>query len=307
MASTRDRRTVIAPEPGDLFRDAVVRAGGELVDDPAEASVLVWTGFGPADFDRQYLHEGIGLVQLGQSGIDRWIDSGLVDDSRVWTSAAGAFGELVGERAVALLLAGIHRLGEHAHSREWTRHFGGQLRGSRVLVAGTGAIGQYVGQCVRALGATAVGMNRSGQPVDGFDEMCAFDTWPEVCGHVDHVVLAVPLTDQTRDMIAADSLAHLGPDAVIVNVGRGASVDSDAVLEALEAGRLGAAMLDVTWPEPLPEGHGLWDHPRAVITSHTGNPRAERERMLAAHVEENLRRWYAGDDPVTVIDLDRGY
>lgn len=307
MADARDRRTVIAPEAQDLFGDAIVRAGGEIVTDPAEASVLVWTGFGPADFDRAYLHEGIGLVQLGQSGIDRWIDAGLVDGTRVWTSAAGAFGELVGERAVALLLAGIHRLSEHAHAQQWSRQFGGQLRGSRVLVAGTGAIGRYVADSVRALGAVAVGMNRSGNMVDAFDEVHAFDAWPGLCGAVDHVVVAVPLTDQTRRMVAADALSCLGPDSVVVNVGRGESVDSDAILEALASGRLGAAMLDVTSPEPLPEGHGLWHHPRAVITSHTANPRAQRERMLAAHVEENLRRWYAGDDPLTVIDLDRGY
>jgi phosphoglycerate dehydrogenase-like enzyme len=150
-------------------------------------------------------------------------------------------------------------------------------------------------------------MNRSGAPVAGFDEVRPAAEWPEICEHIDHLALAVPLTPQTRNMVNATSLAMLGAHAVVVNVGRGASVDSDALLDALETERIGAGCLDVTWPDPLPEDHGLWRQPRALITSHTACPRGERVALLAAHVEDNLRLWFDGGDPHSVIDLARGY
>jgi D-3-phosphoglycerate dehydrogenase len=150
-------------------------------------------------------------------------------------------------------------------------------------------------------------MSRNGAPVAEFDEVHPADHWPEICRQMEHVVLAVPLTERTRNMVDAKSLNLLRPHAVVVNVGRGASVNSDALLDALETEQIGAACLDVTWPEPLPEGHGLWRHPRALITSHTANPRAERVALLAAHVEDNLRRWFDGNEPLRVIDVARGY
>lgn len=305
-SSGRDPRTVVAPERTPELADAVTRAGAQLVDDPGQATVLVWTGFDPAGV-AAYLRDGIEFVQLAQSGVDRWIDAGVIDERRVWASSAGAFGDVVAERALALLLAGIHRLHEHARVEQWSRLFGGRLRGSRVLIAGTGAIGRELATAIRALGADAVGMNRSGAPVAEFDEVCGGDEWPDVCEGADHLVLALPLTGQTRAMVNATSLGELGPHSVVVNVGRGASVDTDALLDALDAGRLGAACLDVTWPDPLPAGHGLWRQPRALVTSHTSNPRHDRAALLAAHVEGNVRRWLAGEQPHSVIDLVRGY
>jgi hypothetical protein len=167
--------------------------------------------------------------------------------------------------------------------------------------------GRELATAVRSLGGHSIGMNRSGAPVAGFDEVRPAAEWPEICEHIDHLALAVPLTPQTRNMVNATSLAMLGAHAVVVNVGRGASVDSDALLDALETERIGAGCLDVTWPDPLPEDHGLWRQPRALITSHTACPRGERVALLAAHVEDNLRLWFDGGDPHSVIDLARGY
>jgi phosphoglycerate dehydrogenase-like enzyme len=285
---------------------AVEDAGGRLVAAIEDADALVWLGHDPTAFPTA-LPLGIGWVQLPQAGIERWLRTGVVDDGRLWTSAAGAFGGIVGERAVALLLAGIHRFPEHARGTTWDRMPSSRLPDATVLVVGTGAIGRSVAQGVRALGGTVIGMNRDGRAVPGFARMVGFDAWPHVCTTVDHVVLAAPATERTRGMVGQQAIDLLPDHAVLVNIARGTLVDTTAVTAALAAGRLGAACLDVTDPEPLPDDHPLWREPRALITSHTANPQPRRRELLARHIAANVARWCAGEPLEGVIDPTRGY
>ena len=123
----------------------------------------------------------------------------------------------------------------------------------------------------------------------------------------DYLVLAAPLTASTRGLVGARELDLLGPDGWLVNVGRGAVVDTDALVGALASGRLGGACLDVTEPEPLPDGHPLWSLPNALVTPHAANPWQDHFAALAVRVEENLRRFRDGLPLVGLIDLGRGY
>ena len=135
-------------------------------------------------------------------------------------------------------------------------------------------------------------------PVDRLDEV-----WPRA----HHVVIAAPATGATRHLIGADELAAMRDDAWLVNVARGSLVDTDALVDALARGSIGGAALDVTDPEPLPDGHPLLREPRALITPHIANPDATLRRYLAELVRENVARFAAGEELLSRIDPEAGY
>ena len=296
----------VGPGPSAEIRRAVERGGARVTDDPAEARAIVWLGMDPAALGAR-LTSNVEWVHLRQAGVDRWITAGLIDGRRVWTSSAGVFGAVVGERALALLLAGVHRLGEHAGARRWSPVPAPVLHGRTVAVLGTGSIGQAVARLATGFGARAVGISRRGRPVAPFAEVRPATAWPDACTGADHLVVAAPLTAATAGMVGRAALAGLAPGAVLVNVGRGPVVDTDAVVESLAVGHLGGVGLDVTEPEPLPDGHPLWDDPRVIVTSHTANPGAEHRRLLTARVEANVARWRAGRTLLGRVDATHGY
>jgi phosphoglycerate dehydrogenase-like enzyme len=123
----------------------------------------------------------------------------------------------------------------------------------------------------------------------------------------DYVVLCTPLTVETHGFIGARELDRIGSSGVLVNVGRGGLVDTDALVAALRSGRLGTACLDVTEPEPLPDGHPLWSEPRALITPHVANTRVQLDAALVRRVEQNVGRFIAGEPLLGVIDPVAGY
>ena len=141
---------------------------------------------------------------------------------------------------------------------------------------------------------------RAREDVHGFDEL------PDLVPGADVVVLVVPLTDQTRQLVDAGFLARMKDDALLVNVARGAVVDTDALLAELTSRRIAAA-IDVVDPEPLPAGHPLWKAPRVLITPHIS---AQSDFAVPARwtvAVENLRRYAAGERMLNVVDLDRGF
>lgn len=296
----------IGPSPEAGISAAVVRGGGSVVNDREDARAIIWLGTDPRAGLGE-LNERVTWVHLRQAGIDRWISAGTLDDKRQWTSSAGVFGPLVGERAVALLLAVVHRLHEHARASEWTRLQSGTVAGKTVLIVGTGGIGRSAAQYLGALGARCIGVSASGAPTEGFVEVRSISSWPAVCARADHLVLAAPFTERTRGMVARDALTALPRHATVINVGRGGVLDTTALVDALDREEIAGAGLDVTSPEPLPPEHPLWVDERVLISSHTANPCPENRVLLAARVEENVRRWSAGDPLLGLIDVRRGY
>ncbi|MEU7914634.1 D-isomer specific 2-hydroxyacid dehydrogenase family protein [Microbispora bryophytorum] len=296
----------VAPEDPPLIVESVRAAGGEVIGDPRRAEALVWTDSRPEGV-RDYLTPSVRWVQLPSAGIERWTREGLVDSTRVWCSAAGAYAPQVAEHALALLLAGVHRLPAAARSRTWRRDQPGTLRASTVAVVGAGGIGRAVIPALRALGADVLAVNRSGEPVEGAVATVPFEDLAAVWPRADHVILAAPATPETYRMVGRDELRALGPQAWLVNVARGELVDTDALLAALRAGEIGGAALDVTDPEPLPDGHGLWAEPNVLITSHSANPQARLTESLAERVRENVARYLRGEPLLGRIDPARGY
>jgi D-3-phosphoglycerate dehydrogenase len=214
---------------------------------------------------------------------------------------------VLAEHALALLLAAAKGLPQAARASSWHEHRPRRLAGSTVGLVGAGAIGRSLASLLAPLRLTILAVNRSGAPVAGAAETVGPGGLHDVLGRCDYAVLSAPLTQSTRRLIGAPELELLGPNGWLVNVGRGAVVDTDALVAALESGRLAGACLDVTDPEPLPDGHPLWSLPNVLMTPHAANPPGTHLPALAERVEENVRRFGNGLPLLGVIDVEHGY
>lgn len=286
---------------------AAVEAGGGRVAGLAEARGLIWLDTKVDALD-DVLHDGITWMQFRMAGVDALIAAGIIDERRVFTTARGIYADGVAEHALALIMAatgGLHTLAR--------RHGPGGPAPARplseltVAVVGAGGIGAALVALLEPSGTHLIGVTRTGRDVPGCRTCLSADRLDEVWPVADVVVLAAPATAATDRLIDADVLAAMRDDAVLVNIARGSLVDTDALTVALREGRLGAAALDVTDPEPLPDGHPLWDEPRALITPHSANPGSAQIVRLSARVTENVRRFAAGEELLGAVDLEAGY
>ncbi|MGK9269403.1 D-isomer specific 2-hydroxyacid dehydrogenase family protein [Williamsia muralis] len=291
----------LLPHSDPHLAEAIASAGGTLAD-LAEARALVWIG--NVDGFPDPLPDTIEWVQLRLAGIESFLRAGLLDDRRIWTNASGFYAENVAEHALALLLAGLRQINV-AVLRHWDEKAIDpavrSLHGSTVGIIGAGGIARSLIPRLNACGAQVIAVNRSGRPVEGASATLPASKIDEVWGLVDHVVLAAPATDETRHLINARTLAALPRHAWLINVARGPLVDEVALRDALMAGEIAGAALDVTDPEPPAADDPLWDLPNVIITPHVANPSAGLTRTMAPWLAENLRRFAAGDDMLAVV------
>ncbi|WP_040841897.1 D-isomer specific 2-hydroxyacid dehydrogenase family protein [Nocardia brevicatena] len=298
----------LGPRPDPHLVRGIERAGGRLVPQD-EAEAVVWAG-GVDSFPAD-LPDAVRWVQLPSAGVESWFAAGIIDNRRVWTSAAGAYARTVAEHAVLLLLAGVRALAEQVRATSWRKGEldprVGTLYGSTVAIVGCGGIGRTMIPLLTAFGARILAVTRSGMPVPGADETLPAARTREIWSRADHFVLAAPATTATKRLVDADALARMNSTAWVVNIARGALIDTDALVSALKNGSIGGAALDVTDPEPLPDGHPLWTLPNAIITPHIANPASGLTALLADHVQDNVER-FAGSEPLrAIIDVEHGY
>jgi phosphoglycerate dehydrogenase-like enzyme len=234
----------------------------------------------------------------------------------VMTNSRGMSSGTIAEHALAVTLAMFRRLPmafRSQASREWAqdaisleRHR--LVAGSRVLVVGLGAIGGAVADRFALLGARVTGIRRTptaSAPEIG--DIAGPDRLLELLPHADVVVITAPHTDATRNLIGASELQAMKPDAIVVNVSRGQLIDEAALVDALRAGAIGGAALDVFVDEPLPPDSPFWTLPNVLITPHTAGFRPDHWDAAAALFAENLRRWDAGEPLMNVVDKVAGY
>jgi len=302
-------RIAVGPGPAPWAAEAIRRGGGEVVALDQDPVGLVWTDGGAMDALRSVLatRPKISWVQLPQAGVERAFQAGVVDRQRQWTSAKGAFAEPVAEHALALILAGLRQLKVRARARTWGEPAGESLFGQPVTVVGAGGIATVLMRLLAPFGTPVTVVRRHAEPVPGAARTLGTDRLTEALAGARAVVLTVALTPQTRGLIGRAELAAIEPDGWLVNVARGGVVDTEALVEALRAGQIGGAALDVTDPEPLPAGHPLWDLPNCLITPHTADTEEMTQPLLAGRIAENVRRLAAGQELVGLLDPDLGY
>ncbi len=189
--------------------------------------------------------------------------------------------------------------------REWLLDSPGkvELYGSRALLLGYGAIGRLIAERLRAFNVDVSVVRRTPGP-----GTLTPDAWREHLSEFDWVILAVPATAETDNMIGSSELAAMKPTATLINIARGSVVDQDALITALNTKQIAAAFLDVTTPEPLPADHPLWTTPNAHVTMHLSG-RAQDKMFIrsATRFFENLERYRKGEPLSPVVNLDLGY
>lgn len=307
--SVRMGRVHVAPVDSpwaDAIRGAVETGGGQHTG-IEDAEALIWLEKHARGLE-DVLHDGIRWVQYRMAGIDALVAAGVIDDRRTSTTARGIYADSVAEHSYALILSALNRIQELVRrGRPGPALQGRRLGDLTVAVVGAGGIGTALIRLLGPSGADIIAVTRSGRSIEGCTRSLPASRLDEVWPIADVVVLAAPSTTATDRLIDADVLARMPQDAVLINIARGPLVDTDAVLEALRTGRLGAAALDVTDPEPLPDGHPLWSEPRALITPHSANPGSSQIIRLCALVTENVQRFIAGDALRNTVDLEAGY
>jgi phosphoglycerate dehydrogenase-like enzyme len=215
------------------------------------------------------------------------------------TNASGVHGPNIGEHVLGAILSFARRFHEgwrRQGRREWRHYQAHELQGSTVTVVGLGAIGQSVVERLDPFGVETIGVRYSPEKGGPTDEVVGFDDVGEVAARTDYLVLACPLTEETRGLVSGDEFVTLPPNAVVINVARGPVVDTDALVDALRSNWIRGASLDVTDPEPLPEDHPLWNLGNVQITPHNAGQTPKYYDRLADIVAENARRFAAGDE-----------
>lgn len=235
------------------------------------------------------------LVQGLAAGPDLLFAAGFAPEVLL-SSGVGLHNGPVTEHALALLLALIRQLPlaiERQHEHVWDARLAGamtpraddgritSLQGAKIAVWGFGAIASTLAPVLASLGAEVTGVARSAGERHGFP-VVSDDSLPELLPSTDVLIMILPRTESTNHALNAERLAQLKPGALLINVGRGTTVDGEAVIKALESGRLAGAALDVTEVEPLPESSPLWDAPRLLITPHVASGRPQHADALLA-------------------------
>jgi phosphoglycerate dehydrogenase-like enzyme len=307
VTPARTPRIAVGPDPAPGWLTAAVSDGGAEVVDLVDAEAIVW-----ADVDDpRGLERAIAAapqatwVQLPWAGVETF--SELLDDEHVWTCGKGVYADPVAELALALALAGLRDIHTYAAATSWSDQSGSNLLGARVTIVGGGGIAESLIRLLQPFGCHITVVRSTVQHMDGVDDVLASDRLGDALPGADLVVLALALTPETEGLIGADELGLMERHAWIVNVARGRHIVTDDLVDALRRGAIGGAGLEVTDPEPLPDGHPLWTLDNCVITPHTGTTREMADPLLARRVRENVARFAVGRDLVGPVDVRAGY
>lgn len=252
---------------------------------------------------------GLGSARWVHSigaGVDAWLKDDWPDTvllTRTTESFAAPIGEWVSARLLAIC-QDLRRLYRSQRERRWDELTPRLLGGTSAVIVGTGDVGRGIAERLSALGVHVTGVSRSGRPRREFGIVHPIAELPRIIGDYQWIVLAAPLTDQTRHMINRELLQHTS-DAWLVNVARGELVDENALLEALENGRLAGAALDVFSTEPLPADSPLWSHPSVMISPHIAGV-TTLDGAVRGFLE-TLDALERGQQPPRAVDIQTGY
>lgn len=257
-------------------------------------------------------------VQVYAAGVERCVVlPGMDKDTKLLTNGQRIASPALAEHAIAMMMVlarGLDVYHGYQMEGQWRRNNGLErsafleMEDRTVLVVGLGGIGTQVARRAHGLGMHVIATRGSRREGPEYVEYVGLaHEVNELASRADVVINTVPLTDQTRGMFDADFFKAMKPAAFFISVGRGATTRTDDLVAALRSGTIAGAGLDVTDPEPLPEGHPLWTMPRVIITPHlAGRSDKGRDRLLLM-VRENLRRYVAGEPMLSVVDIERGY
>lgn len=289
-------RTIVAPDSDRLARHI------------EEADVLLAFRFPVEAVDRA---RKLRWFQCTGAGVDSIFP--IPDKARhiTVTNARGIHGDVIADfvmAGVTMLHWDFPGLLREQANKQWNMRYVAPLADKTLGVVGLGSIGATIARRAKSAGMTVVGTKRDcSVPVDGVDRLFAADALAEMLPLCDFVVLALPATPDTVALIGAAELAHMKPEAFLINIARGSIVVEAELIKALQSGVIAGAMLDVFEREPLPVDSPLWDMPNVIVTPHVaGAPKDYAERLFAI-VGDNIERFLNKQPLKNVVDLGRGY
>lgn len=292
--------------PTEVLRDRLADAAEVAVwqlDGPPpwpEIDIVVLPYMGPLDQLAALAGVDVRLAQSQSIGYDGVLER--LPDGVAFSNATGVHEGPAAEIGMALLLAAQRELPRFVRQQdagEWRGGFTRGLFGLRVVIVGAGGLGSATLDRLLPFGARPIRVGRTRRS-DERGEIAALAELPDLLATAEAVVIALPLDDSTRGLVDAEFLARMPDDEILVNIGRGPIVDTEALLAELAAGRLRAG-LDVTDPEPLPAGHPLWSAPGVVISPHVGGQVTTMPDAVEALVRRQLAALAAGAEPVNRI------
>lgn len=253
-------------------------------------------------------------LQLNNAGTEGYTAKGVLLKNTVLTNATGAYGGIISEHMIGMLLMlqkNLHKYYDNQKEHHWGKEGNAvSIEGTTTLVVGLGDIGGTFAKKMKALGSYTIGIKRRDLTKPEYiDEVYHIDQLKEQVKNADIVALCLPGYSETYHLMNEDMLKSMKKDAVLINVGRGSAIDTEALMNVLKSGHLKGVCLDVTEIEPLPNEHPLWDFDNVFITPHVSGPFRQKE-ALSKIIEisvENLKRYARGDSLLNEIDLETGY
>lgn len=298
----------------NAIQAAVPQAEIVVTRDPAEIAAQMPTA--QVIWGSNYLPEllpqcpDLAFIQVSSAGVDRLLRPELLAHPVQLINARGIHGTTIAEHVFLLMLALARQFPamQQAQQRhDWIQVTPGVLAHKTLGIVGYGSIGQAIGQRAKAFGMRVLATRRNPVPDQWADEVWGNDRLHELLPLCDYVVLATPLTPETRHLIGAPELALCKPSAALINIARGPVVDEPALIQALQNGTIAAAGLDVFYQEPLALDSPLWDMPQVIVTPHMAGHMPDYDDNVIAILVDNLRRYLAGQPLINVVDKEAGY
>ncbi len=289
-------KIAIEPTSRREFNDAVSSSGGEPCKLAEDVRALIWTDYHQPALLRETLDANPQLewVQLPFAGVDAFAD--VISRAPRFTSAKGAYSEPVAEHALALMLALGRDLRTRVLAKSWGEKFAVSLYDSKVLIVGNGGITAELCRLLKPFGTEVVCLDSK-----------SIHRLSQELASADFVVLACALTDSTRHLFGIAQFELMKRTSFLVNVARGPIVVTAELIAALDEGLIAGAGLDVTDPEPLPDGHPLWSAKNVIITPHTADTDEQVVRMFAERIRVNTLAFLSKADWIGVVDKKLGY
>ncbi len=310
LESNRSALEAIAPDAQWVLAEP----DGSTDSDPEGCEIVYWS----AGIDRgdprlwTMLHRwndpALKWLQGPGAGVEHDIWQSLMAKGVTLTNASGVHGEPIGQYVISWILAWSQGLqGQITRSRhhEWTVVPSDDLQDATVGIIGYGGIGSVVARIADAIGMHVIATRRTPGPADHVDEMLTPDHLPDLLARSDYVVICVPASNETINLINSEAFANMKPDAVLINIARGSIVDEGALADALSSGRIRGATLDVMVEEPLPYDSPLWDLPRLVITPHQSSSSPLTATRLDALFIHNLGCYLNGTPMRNVVGSNK--
>lgn len=303
----------VLPTAQPEYLRAIALGGGVAADLNGSTTGLVWTDSQDTVQLAQILADNpqISWVQLPFAGVDNF--KGLFDSlsesgrNLLVTSAKGAYREPVAEHALMLALALGRALPERLAAKSWGRKFAVSLFDSNVLIVGGGGIAEELLRLLAPFRVSSTVVRRSTESLAGATKTIGLGDLDSHLGDADFVFIASALTEETKGLFDSTLFSRMKQSAYLVNIARGAIVDSSALELALNTGQIAGAGIDVTDPEPLPDGHPLWNVPNLIITPHTADTPEQCVRLLSERIVLNVQAIIRATPLVGQVNLELGY